>query len=236
MTPSLVIKDKSRGMWKNPPPHFNIKVWDQIPTAIRPNVGGDLEQSQPCPRYQPAPDQDTNHWDSSQCTSMPRDSGIFPTDFAWIFRVLDITGFLAFIQAFSHLLYDDSTTAVEHAGQVRGYVAVTFDPCLGGCNSMRQRRRLSSDCLFLLVPSGQSLPHPFVSSIWSHVRISITRNAAGCSVEMNREIHPCGVANCPDFRDVTKSPVLPKISASCLGLKDVYIVGPCHAAHLSESQ
>ena len=56
--------------------------------------------------------------------------GILQTDFAcacpsvnhgWFFRVLQRPGLFAFLESFLQRVYNENTTAVEHAGQVRGH-------------------------------------------------------------------------------------------------------------------
>ena len=39
-------------------------------------------------------------------------------------NVLEKVGFLAFLQSFLHKIYNESSTDVEHAGQVRGHFAL----------------------------------------------------------------------------------------------------------------
>ena len=79
----------------------------------------------------------------AQCTCMLEDSGKLLANVAsaypsvhqgWIFWVLAKAGLPAFLHCFLEKIYDDSTTAVEHACQVRGHFAivrgcVTRIPC-----------------------------------------------------------------------------------------------------------
>ena len=67
-------------------------------------------------------------------TCMFEETGILLTDFAcanssvnhgWMFRLLAKAGLPPFLQSFLSKIYVDSTTSLEHAGQVRGHFAMT---------------------------------------------------------------------------------------------------------------